>query len=246
MATSGGAATENEVRMQDNGTCRADGCERAAKIKGWCNPHYQRVHRHGDPQVHKPLRPEKPTVPCLVKGCDRPVHALAYCQRHYQRWHTRGSTDRVGPTHKKLPKCLVSDCPRPDVSGGYCWVHRWRIEQHGSPQEDRPVREWKPNLGRTTKDGYVLVRAPGHPNANGRGYVPEHRLVMGEHLGRDLRPDETVHHKNGDKADNRLENLELWIGNHSHGSRLTDRIESALQVLRDHAPDLLTEEARRE
>lgn len=60
-----------------------------------------------------------------------------------------------------------------------------------------------------TKDGYVNVWAPGHPYAKDGRYVLEHRLVMEEHLGRYLKPDEVIHHRNGVKADNRLENLEL-------------------------------------
>lgn len=61
---------------------------------------------------------------------------------------------------------------------------------------------------RTTK-GYILVYKPGHPNAGATGYVMEHRLVMGASLGRPLGASEVVHHKNGVKDDNRLENLEL-------------------------------------
>jgi hypothetical protein len=70
-------------------------------------------------------------------------------------------------------------------------------------------------------DGYVWVRVEADdPLAQMRsraGYVLEHRLVMARALGRPLTPNETVHHINDDKTDNRLENLQLRQGRHGTG-----------------------------
>jgi len=78
--------------------------------------------------------------------------------------------------------------------------------------------------GRANAEGYVLAAmSPDHPFApemrRSNGYCLEHRLVMAEHLGRPLRRSGTVHHINGDKTDNQVENLQLRQGKHGkHGS----------------------------
>lgn len=71
--------------------------------------------------------------------------------------------------------------------------------------------------------GYMTVWVGhDHPMANVKGYVREHRLVMSEHLGRELLPDEDVHHINGDHLDNRVENLEVK----THAIHTKDRNEA--------------------
>lgn len=82
-------------------------------------------------------------------------------------------------------------------------------ERHGN---------WRGGRSQIKATGYVLVRIfpedPLYCMANKSGYVMEHRLIVARWLGRPLMEWETVHHINGDKTDNRLENLQLRVGNH--------------------------------
>lgn len=91
------------------------------------------------------------------------------------------------------------------------------------------------------KDGYRLIRVPvTRPGAYSSGYMPEHRYVMEQHLGRSLLPGENVHHINGVKTDNRIENLELWISKQPKGQRVEDVVAWSLEMLSRYRPDLLS------
>ncbi|MGH7177995.1 MAG: HNH endonuclease, partial [Tepidisphaeraceae bacterium] len=106
-----------------------------------------------------------------------------------------------------------------------CWVRELAIERvgHKSPG-------WRGGRIKSST-GYILVQAPDHPAAQAVGYVPEHRLVMEKTIGRYLRPEETVHHINGTRDDNRPENLELWTSRQPRGQRVADLVAWAEEIL---------------
>jgi HNH endonuclease len=93
---------------------------------------------------------------------------------------------------------------------------------------------WKGGRTRHKAD-YVMVWAPGHPRAGKGQYVFEHILMMEQVLGRYLLPGESVHHRNGVKDDNRLENLELWTRPQPTGIRVSDAIAWAREILARYA-----------
>ena len=78
--------------------------------------------------------------------------------------------------------------------------------------------------GKTTdKEGYILLYMPMHPNCNSAGFIREHRYVMEQNIGRLLTKEEVVHHKDENKSNNDLANLELTnVGPH-HSNHVAKR-----------------------
>lgn len=97
------------------------------------------------------------------------------------------------------------------------------------------------NGGVSYQGGYKTIKIyeddPFYIMADSRGYVLEHRHEISKRLGRPLVNGETVHHINGVKDDNRIDNLELWFTNHNHGTRVKDLLDDWAKLYGYHCPD---------
>lgn len=135
--------------------------------------------------------------------------------------------------NKPLPKCKFNGCEKEKVALGLCAGHR---SQQKSKGELKPLRTYaQKEHKRINSSGYVLIFRPEHPNAQKRGTILEHVYVMSEHIGRPLLPNENIHHKNGVRCDNRIENLELWCVNQPKGQRVSDLLDWAVELLDTYA-----------
>ncbi|WP_406123048.1 HNH endonuclease [Streptomyces canus] len=173
---------------------------------------------------------------CKKDGCESPVRrnrngvGMGYCEAHFNPALKADARVR----HTSI--CKDSDCSAPvqrnknGQSMGYCKEH-WIIHTNAAPLRPLGSRY-------TTTDGYVMVKV------DRRKSVGEHRVVMEQHLGRPLLKGETVHHINGVRDDNRLENLELWYSPQPSGQRVEDLLQyavtthrAALEALLKGVPD---------
>lgn len=214
--------------------CAVEPCDRVATTRGLCTAHYQRWNRYGDVRPHDPIGGTPRPVRCTARACERPTASRGLCEAHYRR------LVRWGDIREDLPvggiggrplgeprECSYGGCPSAPTSRGWCHKHYQRIRRLGVPDLPERVRKQTIDLA----NGYRAVYAPDHPNANTSGYVLEHRFVMSRVLGRALHEDESVHHLNGDRRDNRPDNLELWSTSQPAGQRVEDKLRWAESFL---------------
>lgn len=169
-------------------------------------------------------------------GCDNPSFSKGYCRMHYKRLKRTGDLGPVGRivVGYENTVCRHPDgCPNLAMTKGYCSLHYSRFNATGDPG---PVGRIKPAQG----DGSWVLNAAGYlfrkvtVTGEGRKTIFQHRFVMEEFLGRKLQDNETIHHKNGDRNDNRIENLELWSSFQPTGQRIKDKLDWAHQIINQY------------
>ena len=121
--------------------------------------------------------------------------------------------------------CKIEDCSSKHYARGWCSKHWKRWWTHDDPMFTMHKNER--GTGYLSSAGYHIISVDGVQRK-------AHRVIMEKHLGRPLLDHENVHHKNGVRDDNRIENLELWTTSQPYGQRVEDKIAWALELLADY------------
>jgi HNH endonuclease len=193
--------------------------------------HYQRWSTTGDPGPADLLNKPAKGLICRVDGCSKDVRSKGYCATHYWRWRNHGDPGSavIWKGKRKGVPCEVAECTRLADGDGLCRMHYERRRKRGTLGGPNPLKAAR-GEGGYNGQGYRVITVDGRP-------VLEHRYVMEQYLGRPLRKGETVHHRDGNRSRNTIDNLELWTRTQPSGQRAKDLLAWAEEIVARYGPE---------
>lgn len=208
--------------------CKILDCHNESHSRGWCSKHYSRWRRTGDP-TGSTYRKSKYDPVCTLKECKNNHHSGGLCGIHYKNL-VRYGDPRI--TYEDIRTCSSDTCYNLMPKDNFWCSACYNLIKNGMhPKVLKSKSGWI-----LDSHGYVQLyfRKP-----TSKASVKHHRIVMENFLNRKLYSYETVHHRNGDRQDNRPENLELWCKKHVPGQRTEDLVEYAIWILNQYVPQYL-------
>lgn len=208
--------------------CEHDGCERKRDSHGLCSSHWSQFKKHGFTWNLGEGR----GIPCEWEGCTKRNSG-----RNRFRCDEHRGLCKVNDGVNWCMKSTIYRSKGQDIAATVCPMHYERMRTHGTYGGVNTTRNDRPRINGKSVDvnGYVRISSAGI--TGNKGLLLEHRHIMEKHLGRPLLKHENVHHINGVRHDNRIENLELWSKSQPSGQRAKDKLAYAREIIALYGDD---------
>jgi len=213
--------------------CKTDCCDRRLHAQGVCSKHYARLTRNGF--VVGPIKGKNKAI-CQVAYCGIDAESQQFCVKHLRQIQAHGKV--MDNIIREKPQCKADGCTKNAKALRLCVKHRRWLAKTGNFNV-APSRQGVGTGTENAGSNYQFVKL-AYDAFYPSEWIQEHRLIMSNQLGRRLKTHENVHHINGDRKDNRTENLELWIVSQPKGQRVEDKISWAVELLSQYAPERLS------